>query len=495
MEFFSNLHLAFAVVFQWNNLLFCFVGCLVGTLIGVLPGLGPPAAIALLLPTTFHLEPVAGIIMLAGIYYGAMYGGSTTSILVNLPGEAASVITCIDGYRMARQGRAGPAMGISAFGSFIAGTIATFLIMLIAPPLARFSLRFGPAEYFCLMLLGLTLVTTLSRGSLIKGLAMASLGLFLGTIGTDVISGMGRFTFGSYTLMDGLSFVPVIMGLFGIPEVFENIEVLAKQEIYSGRFSQLLPTLRDWKDSIGSVIRGSLIGFFIGILPGGGPMIASLAAYSTEKRISRHPEKFGTGAIEGVAAPESANNSASQGAFIPLLALGIPGNATMAVIMGALLINGVKPGPLMISQHPHLFWGVIGSMYVGNAMLLLLNLPLIGIWVRLLRMPYSILFPIILLFTIIGSYSLNNNVFDVIIMLSFGGIGYLMRKFQYDAAPLVLAFVLCPFMENSLRQSLIISHGSFLVFFTHPIALILLLLSSLSLASQFFSRAKPEMTP
>jgi putative tricarboxylic transport membrane protein len=495
MEFFSNLQLAFAVIFQWNNLLFCFVGCLLGTLIGVLPGLGPPAAIALLLPSTAHLDPVGGIIMLAGIYYGAMYGGSTTSILVNLPGEAASVITCIDGYQMARQGRAGPALGISAMGSFIAGTIATFLIMLVAPPLAGFSLRFGPPEYFCLMLLGLTLVSTLSSGPLVKGLIMASLGLFLGTIGADTISGMVRFTFGSYTLMDGLSFIPVIMGLFGIPEVLENIEVRAKQEIYSGRLSKLLPTLRDWKDSIGAVIRGSLIGFLVGILPGGGPLIASIAAYSTEKKISRHPEEFGYGAIEGVAAPEAANNSASQGAFIPLLVLGIPSNATMAVIMGALLMNGVKPGPLMIQQHPALFWGVIGSMYVGNAMLLLLNLPLVGMWVQLLRTPYFILFPIILLFTIIGSYSLNNNAFDVIIMLSFGGVGYLMRKFQYDAAPLVLAFVLCPFMEDSLRQSLIISHGSFLFFFTRPIAVVLLLLSAVSLVSQFFSRARSRTTP
>jgi len=494
VEFLSNLTLAFSVILQPENLFFCFVGCLIGTLVGVLPGLGPPAAIALLLPTTFHMSAVAGIIMLAGIYYGAMYGGSTTSILVNLPGEAASVVTCIDGYQMARKGRAGPALGISAFGSFIAGTIATMFIMFVAPPLANFALKFGPPEYFCLMLLGLTLVTSLSSGSITKGLMMASVGLFLGTIGTDIISGVERFTYGSYTLMDGLNFIPVIMGLFGIPEVFENIETTIKREIYETKISKLLPTLKDWKDSIGAMVRGSFLGFFIGVLPGGGPMIASLAAYSTEKRISRHPEKFGTGAIEGVASPEAANNSASQGAFIPLLALGIPGNATMAVLMGALLISGVKPGPMLIHRYPDLFWGVIGAMYVGNLMLLLLNLPLIGIWVRFLKIPYPILFPLILLFTIIGSYSVNNNIYDVVSLLTFGGIGYLMRKYQYDAAPLILAFILSPLIENALRQSLIISHGSFSIFFTRLIALVLFLAAMLSLGSQLIPGVRQKFS-
>lgn len=484
MDFFTNISLAFSVVFQPMNLLLCFVGCVIGVMIGVLPGLGPPAAIALLLPSTFHATPVGAIIMLAGIYYGAMYGGSITSILVNIPGEAASVVTCIDGYQMARQGRAGPALGMSSFGSFIAGTIATVLIMMVAPPLATFALKFGPPEYFCLMLLGLTLVTSLRSGSLIKGLMMAAVGIILGTIGTDVISGEERFTYGSYTLQDGLNFIPVIMGLFGIPEVLEVLEGPLLREIYQTRISNLLPTLKDWKASIGGIIRGSFLGFFVGILPGGGPMIAALAAYATEKRISKHPEKFGTGIIEGVAAPEAANNSASQGAFIPLLSLGVPGNATMAVLMGALLLHGIKPGPLLITQDPNLFLGVIGSMYIGNLILLILNLPLIGIWVRFLKIPYPILFPLILLFTLIGSYSVNNNVWDVFTMLLFGIIGYLMKKFKYEAAPLILALVLSPLMENAMRQSLIISHGSFTIFFDRPIALFLLALAMLSMGSQ-----------
>jgi putative tricarboxylic transport membrane protein len=484
MDFFTNITHAFSVIFQPMNLLFCFIGCVIGVLVGVLPGLGPPAAIALLMPSTFHMSPVAAIIMLAGIYYGAMYGGSTTSILVNIPGEAASVVTCLDGYQMARQGKAGPALGISAFGSFIAGTIATVLIMMVAPPLANFALKFGPPEYFCLMLLGLTLVTSLGRGSLIKGLMMAAVGIFLGTIGTDIISGQERFTYGSYTLLDGLSFIPVIMGLFGIPEVLEVLEGPLRREIYKTRIANLLPNLRDWKDSIGAIIRGSFLGFFVGVLPGGGPMIASLASYATEKRISRHPEKFGTGVIEGVAAPEAANNAASQGAFIPLLALGVPGNATMAVLMGALLIHGIKPGPFLINKNPDLFWGVIGSMYVGNLMLLVLNLPLIRMWVQFLKIPYPILFPLILLFTLIGSYSVNNNIWDVFSMLLFGIIGYMMKKFNYEGAPLILALVLSPLMENALRQSLILSHGSFGIFFTRPIALVLFVIAMLSIGSQ-----------
>ena len=465
-----------------------------GTLVGVLPGLGPPAAIALLIPSTFHMKPVSAIIMLAGVYYGSQYGGSTTSILVNIPGEASSVVTCLDGYPMARQGRAGPALGISAFGSFIAGTIATIFIMLIAPPLAYFALKFGPPEYFCLMLLGLTLVTSLGSGSMIKGLMMASVGIFLGTIGTDIISGLERFTYGSYTLMDGIGFIPVIMGLFGIPEVLINIEESLKQEIYKTKISQIFPTLKDWKDSIFAMLRGSFIGFFVGVLPGGGPMIASLAAYATEKRISKHPERFGKGAIEGVASPEAANNSASQGAFIPLLSLGIPGNATMAVLMGALLIYGIKPGPFLISRHPDLFWGVIGSMYIGNLMLLILNVPLIGLWVRFLKIPYPILFPLILIFCLIGSYSVNNNIYDVIVMILFGVVGYGMRKFEYEAAPLILALVLSPLMENALRQSLIISHGSFSIFFIRPIALILFMAAMLSFASQLIPGFGKKLT-
>ena len=472
MEFFDKLYMAFSIAAQPNNLFFCFLGVLIGTLVGVLPGLGPVATISLLLPSTFHITPVAALIMLGGIYYGAMYGGSTTSILVNIPGEAASVVTCLDGYQMARKGRAGPALGISAFGSFIAGTMAVILIMLIAPPLANLALKFGPPEYFTLMFLGLTVLTYLASGSMVKALMMACVGIFLGTIGTDTISGLERFTYRSYTLMDGLGLVPVIMGLFGISEVLLNIDERAtKREVFKTRISNLLPTREDWRVSLFPMIRGSLIGFFLGILPGGGAVIASFGAYALEKRISKHPEKFGTGAIEGVASPESANNAASQGAFIPLLTLGIPANVVMAILLGALLIHGIKPGPLLMKQHADVFWGVIGSMYIGNVMLLILNLPLIGIWVRILKIPYPILFPLILLFCLIGSYSLNNNVVEVAIMILFGIVGFLMKKFEYEGAPMILAFVLSPLMENALRQSLIMSHGSFTIFVTRPIAL------------------------
>jgi putative tricarboxylic transport membrane protein len=472
MEIFSNLHYAFAVALEPQNLFFCFLGVLIGTLIGVLPGIGPVATISLLLPSTFQITPVSALIMLAGIFYGAMYGGSTTSILVNIPGEAASVVTCLDGYQMARKGRAGPALGIAAFGSFIAGSLATFFIVLIAPPLAQVALRFGPPEYFTLMFLGLTVLTYLASGSMVKALMMACVGIFLGTIGTDIISGLERFTYRSYTLMDGLGLVPVIMGLFGISEVLINIdEEAVRREVYQTELSRLLPTREDWRRSIFPILRGGLIGFFLGILPGGGAVIASFGAYAIEKRISRHPERFGKGAIEGVASPESANNAASQGAFIPLLTLGIPANVVMAILLGALLIHGIKPGPLLMKNHPDLFWGVIGSMYIGNVMLLVLNLPLIGIWVKILKIPYAILFPLILLFCLIGCYSLNNNIYEIVIMILFGIIGFLMKKFAYEGAPMILAFVLSPLMENALRQSLIMSHGSFTIFFTRPIAL------------------------
>jgi putative tricarboxylic transport membrane protein len=490
MDFLANFGLAFTLILRPDNLMFCFIGVLVGTLVGVLPGLGPGATIALLIPATFHMTPLSGIVMLAGIYYGSMYGGSTTSILLNIPGEAASVVTCLDGYQMARQGRAGPALGISAFGSFIGGTLATLLIMFIAPPLAKFALRFGPPEYFCLMILGFTLLTSLTGGSKIKTLMMASFGAFLGIIGTDLVSNLERFTYGSYTLMDGLGVIPVIMGLFGVAEVLTNLEASMKVEIFNTKISSLLPTLQDWKDSAFAIVRGSILGFFIGILPGGGPLIASFASYSIEKKISRHPEKFGTGIIEAVAAPESANNSASQGAFIPLLALGVPGNVPMAVLMGAFLLHGIKPGPFLITRNPDLFWGVIGGMYIGNLMLLVLNLPLIGLWVKFLKIPYPILFPLILLFCIIGSYSVNNSLVEVFIMIVFGIIGYLMRKFGYDAAPLILAVVLTPLMETALRQSLILSHGSLAIFFTRPVSLTLLILAIFSIASPYLLKLR-----
>lgn len=456
-----------------------------GTLVGVLPGIGPVGAISILLPSTYHMSPVSGTIMLAGIYYGAMYGGSTTSILVNIPGESASVITCLDGYQMARQGRAGPALGIAAFGSFIAGTIATIFIMLAGPPLAHFALRFGPAEYFALMFLGLTMLIYLAMESMLKAMIMACFGVFLGVIGTDPIHGVERFTYGSYTLLDGLGLVPVLMGLYGISEILVNIDLKIKPDIYKTTISSLLPNLEDWKKSIGSILRGTFIGFFIGILPGGTSVVSSFAAYIVEKKVSKYPEKFGTGMIEGVAAPESANNSASQGSFIPLLTLGIPSNVIMAVLLGGLLIQGITPGPLLIKKYPEIFWGVIGSMYVGNVMLLLLNLPLIGIWVKLLKVPYSILFPMILFFCLIGVYSISNNYYEIIIMIIFGVVGYLMRKFGYEGAPLVLAFVLSPMIENSFRQALIMSNGSFSIFFTRPISLVLLIVAGVLLISPF----------
>ena len=490
MDFVSHLHMAFAVVLQPENLLYCFLGCLTGTLVGVLPGVGPVAAISILLPSTYRISPVSAIIMLGGIYYGAMYGGSTTSILVNIPGEAASVVTCLDGYKMARQGRAGPALGIAAFGSFIAGTMATMLIVLTAPPLARFALKFGPPENFALMFLGLVMLVYLASQSMVKALMMACLGIFLGTIGTDSIHGLPRFTFGSYTLMDGLGLIPVIMGLFGISEVLLNLEKSVKADVYKTKISNLLPSLEDWKMSTLPILRGSILGFFLGILPGGSTIVAAFASYVLEKRISKHPEKFGTGVIEGVAAPESANNAASQSSFIPLLTIGIPSNAIMAILFGALILHGITPGPLLIQKHPDLFWGVIGSMYLGNLMLLLLNLPLIGIWVKLLKIPYPILFPIILFFCLIGAYGINNNFYEVIIMILFGIVGYLMKKFEFEGAPLILAFVLSPLLENAFRQSLIMSHGGLSIFFTRPISLVLFIIAALILISSLIPKLR-----
>ena len=478
METLANLGLGFSVALQPANLLFCFIGVLVGTFIGVLPGLGPIAAIALLLPLTFKMAPAAAIIMLAGIYYGAMYGGSTTSILVNIPGEAASVVTCLDGYQMARQGRAGPALGIAALGSFIAGTVGLVGVVFFAPLLGAFALGFGPPEYFAITFLGLTLVSYLSRGSILKALLMAILGLLLGTVGTDPISGQERFSYGSLTLGDGLGLVPIAMGLFGIAEVLDNLGKSLRGEVYERAIKGLLPNRRDWKESIWPIIRGSLAGFFIGILPGPSGAMSSFASYAMEKRISRHPEKFGKGAIEGVAGPESANNSATAGAFIPLLSLGLPSNIVMALFIGALLIHGVQPGPLFMKNYPELFWGVVASMYVGNAMLLVLNLPLIGIWVRLLRVPYVILYPLILLFCLIGVYSINNNIVEIFIMVSAGVAGLVLRRLGFDGAPFLLALVLGPMMESSLRQALLISRGSFAIFFTRPVAGVLMILAA-----------------
>ncbi|MFA5026476.1 MAG: tripartite tricarboxylate transporter permease [Candidatus Methylomirabilota bacterium] len=475
MELFNHLLMGFSVALEPGNLIYCFLGVLIGTLVGVLPGIGPVGAMSLLLPATFHISPVSSIIMLAGIFYGSQYGGSTTSILVNIPGEAASVMTCLDGYQMARQGRAGPALGIAAFGSFIAGTLGILGLILIAPPLVDFALRFGPPEYFSLMVLGLTILTFLTSSSMIRALMMASLGLALGTVGLDTISGLSRFTFTVPELLDGIGLVPLVMGLFGISEVLLNIERTIARDVFTTKVAGLLPSMADWARSIWAILRGTVIGFFLGTLPGGGAVISSFAAYAIEKRVSRHPEEFGRGAIEGVAAPEAANNSAAQASFIPLLTLGIPSNVTMAMLLGALIIQGVTPGPLLLSQHPDLFWGVIASMYVGNVMLLALNLPLIGLWVRLLSVPYSILFPLIVIFCMIGSYSINNSTTDVLLMLGFGVAGYLLKKLSLETAPLVLAFVLGPMLETSLRQSLIKSEGGFGIFFSRPISAVCLI--------------------
>jgi len=479
MDIFSGLLSGFQIVFQPVNFLYCFVGVFIGTLIGVLPGIGPTGAMAMLLPTTFGLSPVSSLIMLAGIFYGAQYGGSTTSILVNIPGEASSIVTCLDGYQMARQGRAGPALGIAAFGSLIGGTFSVIGLMFLALPLAEIAVAFGPPEYFSLICLTMILSVYLSRGSLIKSFIMIITGLILSTVGMDPISGKTRFTFGCGTLIDGIGLVPVAMGLFGVSEVLMNLEESLERVIFKAKIKNLLPDLQDWKKSTGPIIRGTLLGFPLGILPGGGAIIASFVSYSVEKRISRNPERFGQGAIEGVAGPETANNAAAGGSFIPLLALGIPSNVVMAILMGALIISGITPGPLMIKQHPDVFWGVIASMYLGNVILLLLNLPLIGLWVKLLKVPYRILMPLILLFCVIGSYSLNNNVVEVVIMIIFGIAGYILRKFEFEAAPLMVAFILGPIWENSWRQSLVISDGKFSIFLEKPISLATLALATL----------------
>src|SRR5512137_230461 len=485
MELLNHMALGAQIILQPINLLFCFLGCLMGTLVGVLPGLGPTAAIALLLPNTFHVSPVTAIIMLAGIYYGAMYGGSTTSILVNIPGEAASVITCLDGYQMALKGRAGPALGIAAFGSFIAGTISIIGLMLVAPPLARFALAFGPPEYFSLMLLGIVILIYLAAGSILKALMMAVFGLLVGTIGMDSISGTQRLTCGILELCDGVGLIPAIMGLFGIAEVIANVEEEIKRDLITTRVRNLLPTLQDWKDSFWPMIRGSFLGFFIGILPGPAPVISAFTSYAIEKKLSRHPERFGKGMIAGVAGPESANNSATGGAFIPLFTLGIPSNSVIAILLGAFMIHGIQPGPMLISKYPDLFWGTIMSMYLGNIMLLILNLPLIGLWVKVLKVPYPILFPLILLFCLVGVFSLNYSNVEVALMIGFGVFGYLARKFQFEMAPLVLALVIGPMMESKLRLSLVISQGSPLIFIEKPISAIFIIITLALLISPF----------
>jgi putative tricarboxylic transport membrane protein len=477
VDLLHNLALGFGVALAPVNLLYCFLGVFIGTLVGVLPGIGPVAAMSLLLPVTFNATPEAGIIMLAGIYYGSMYGGSTTAILVNIPGEAASVVTCLDGHQMALQGRAGPALGLAAIGSFIAGTCAIVGLMLVAPALARFAVKFGPAEYFSLMVLGLSILTYLSHGSLLKALIMACFGLVLGLIGLDSITGIPRLTFDRMELVDGVGLVPIVMGLFGVAEILANLEQKVARDVVSARIRGLLPSRADWREAGWPIARGSFLGFLLGILPGGGAVISSFLSYGIEKRMSKTPEQFGKGAIAGVAGPEAANNAAAGGGFIPLMTLGIPPNVVMALLLGAFIVHGLQPGPLLMTQNPGLFWGIVASMYIGNLMLLVLNLPLIGLWVQVLKVPYKILFPLILLFCLIGVYSIGNNVFDLYVMIGFGVLGYLMRKFGYEPAPLVLAFVLGPLMENNLRKALILSDGSFEIFVERPISLTCLVLA------------------
>jgi putative tricarboxylic transport membrane protein len=466
------------VAFQPMNLLFCFLGVFMGTLVGVLPGLGPTAAISLLLPVSFHLSPVSSIIMLAGIYYGAMYGGSTTSILVNMPGEAASVITCLDGHQMAKKGRAGAALGIAAFGSFIAGTIGAVGIMLVAPPMAKFALAFGPAEYFSLLLMGIVIIVYMSSGSILKDLLSAMFGLLLGTIGMDSISGTQRLTFGILELTDGIGFIPAVMGLFGVSEIFMNVERAVVTTLVTEKVKNLLPDRQDWKESFWPIIRGTVLGFFMGVLPGPAPVISTYSSYALEKKISKTPEKFGTGYIVGVAGPEAANNAASSGAMIPLFTLGIPANSVIAVLLGAFMIHGLQPGPMFISKYPDVFWATIVSMYIGNAMLLVLNLPLIPLWVKVLKVPYTILFPLILVFCLIGVYSLNFSQVEITLMIAFGVLGYLMRKYKFEMPPLILALVLGPMMESSLRLSLLMSQGDPTTFLRRPLSAAFMIVST-----------------
>src|SRR5256885_1496228 len=481
MDIIAGLGQGFAVALQPINLLYCFIGVFIGTLVGVLPGIGPVSAMSLLLPVTLSGTPEAGIIMMAGIYYGSMYGGSTTSILVNIPGEAASVVTCIDGHEMAKQGRAGPALGMAALASFAAGTFAVLALMLVAPSLARVAIAFGPPEYFSLMLLGLTILSFLSQGSMAKSLLMAAVGLVLGLIGMDQITALPRLTFDRLELLDGVGLVPIVMGLFGGAEILSNLEQELKRELIRANIGSLWPSLADWAASKWAILRGTVLGFFLGILPGGGAVIASFASYAMEKKMSRTPERFGKGAIEGVAGPEAANNAAAGGAFIPLMTLGIPPNVVMALLLGAFIIHGLQPGPLLMVQKPELFWGIVASMYIGNIMLLVLNMPLIGMWVQVLKVPYSILFPLILMFCIVGVFASGNAVFDVFVMVVFGVLGYLMRKFGYEPAPMVLAFVLGPMLENNLRKSLILSHGDFTIFVERPISAVCIILAAAAL--------------
>jgi len=482
MELFDNLSLGFATASTLQNLGFCFIGVLLGTLIGVLPGIGPTATIAMLLPITFQIgDPTSALIMLAGIYYGAQYGGSTTAILINLPGESSSAVTAIDGYQMARKGRAGAALATAAIGSFVAGTVSTFLVALLAPPLTGIALKFGAAEYFSLMVLGLISSIALASGSIVKALAMVVLGLLLGLVGTDIYSGTPRFNLGIREYSDGLNFVAVAVGVFGIAEILRNLEDEHERSVAVKKVSSLWPTREDWRRMAAPIVRGTFIGSALGVLPGGGAILASFASYTVEKRVSKHPEEFGKGAIEGVAGPESANNAGAQTSFIPLLTLGIPANPVMALMIGAMIIQGIVPGPNVATEQPALFWGIIASMWIGNVMLVVLNLPLVGLWVKLLTVPYYVLFPIILAFCSIGIYSVNSNIFDLYSVAFFGFVGYVLVKLRCEPAPLLLGFVLGPLLEENLRRAMILSRGDFSTFVSRPISATLLALAAIVL--------------
>jgi putative tricarboxylic transport membrane protein len=471
MELFQHLIFGFGVALSWQNLLYCMIGVSVGTLIGVLPGIGPLATIAMLLPITFNVAPVGALIMLAGIYYGAQYGGSTTAILVNLPGETSAVVTCIDGYQMARQGRAGPALAIAAIGSFIAGTFGTMLIAVAGPPLAELALKFGAPEYFSLMLMGLVAAAVLAQGDMMKSLAMVAMGLLLGIVGTDVNTGVQRFSLGITELSDGIGFIVVAVGVFAIGEIVANLGNPEERSVFTDKVKGLMPTWADFKQSAAPIARGTLLGSFFGVLPGTGPAIASFASYMVEKKLAKDPSRFGKGAIEGVAGPESANNADAQCKFIPMLTLGLPASSVMALMLGALTIQGIQPGPEVMTTRPELFWGLIASMWIGNAMLVVLNLPMIGLWVKLLRVPYRFLFPAIMAFSAIGVYSVNNSSFEIYLTALFGVIGFMWIKLGCSPAPMLLGFVLGPMMEEHLRRAMLMSKGDPSVFVTRPISL------------------------
>jgi len=471
MELFNNLIFGFSVALSLQNLLYCFIGVLVGTLIGVLPGIGPLATISMLMPLTFNVPPIPAMIMLAGIYYGAMYGGSTTSILVNLPGETSSVVTCIDGYQMARQGRAGAALAIAAIGSFFAGTVSTLLIALFGPPLAEVALKFGSPEYFSLMLMGLVAAAVLAHGDTVKSLAMVVVGLLLGIVGADVNSGIKRFTFGIYELADGIGVVTIAVGVFAVGEIMSNLSQPEERPVFTSKVANLFPTKEDLKRSFGAIVRGTGLGAFFGVLPGTTPAIASFSSYVLEKKLAKDPSRFGRGAIEGVAGPESANNADAQCKFIPMLTLGIPASGTMALMLGALMMYGITPGPGVVTEKPDLFWGLIASMWIGNVMLVVLNLPLIGMWVSLLKVPYRLLFPAIMVFSAIGIYSVNNSSFDIYLMALFGILGIVWRMLEMSPVPMMLGFVLGPMVEENLRRALQVSRGDPSVFVTRPISL------------------------